>query len=149
LRERLVLAHKRGGFSIDGAGTVVIRQPAEPDWIKSGLRPLIEEDVRDKIRRALRITGRVLNAIDGTERATAVVPVVTLTNPNSWTTKAEYEANPNRMMVSRWFDYNALHLHLTPAILRRASLLAEADRLAEDFTALLRRQIKSSGFPPR
>jgi hypothetical protein len=32
---------------------------------------------------------------------------------------------------------------------RRAVLLADASRLAEDFTALLRRQIKSSGFPPR
>jgi len=149
LRERLVLAHKRGGLSVDGAGTVVIRQPAEPAWIKSGLRPIIEEDVRGKIGRALRVTGRVLNAIDATERATAILPVVTLTKPNSWTTNAEYEANPNRLMMSRLFDYNPLHVQLTPAAVRRAALLADADRLAEDFTALLRRQIKSSGFPPR
>lgn len=149
VHERLVLAHKRGGLSVDGAGTVVVRQPAEPVWIKSGMRPILEEDVRDKIGRALRIAGRVLNAIDPTEYATAILPVVTLTNPNNWTTRSEYDANPNRLMVSRLFDYRPLHVQLTPAAVRRAVLLADASRLAEDFTALLRRQIKSSGFPPR
>ena len=83
--------------------------------------------------------------------ASSVPPLSCLLSPSpiraAGQQKAEYEANPNRLMVSRWFDYNAVHLHLTPAILHRAALLADADRLAEDFFALLRRQLKSGGFP--
>lgn len=140
--ERLVLSHKNGCISLDAAGSFAIRQPAQPTWAQTVLRPIVEEDIREKLAQALRLTARVLDLIDATEKASAVVIMASITNPDSWVTRAEYEANPGRLTVSQMLGRGDIAIHLSPAVRRRRELTADADGLAADLSALLRRKIK-------
>jgi Domain of unknown function (DUF4062) len=139
-QDRLVVAHKSGSVTLDCAGTIVVKQPAEPAKTRI-LRPLVEEDIQEKLHRALSLVGRLLNRIDPSQRATAVVPVATITNPTSWVTQAEFEANPDHLVLKRLLDFKPVSVHLTPAAQRRPSLLADTQHLAEDLTVLLRTKI--------
>jgi hypothetical protein len=147
-RKRLIVPHERGRLMIDGAGTLLIEQPAQPANLrKSGLRPAIEEDVSQRLSKALRITGRILDHVDPTGHATAVLPVASLSGGVPWLTREEYEANPNRINVS--FFPRPATVALTPAVRRREALLADSLRLAEDLMVLLRLEIKSRRFYER
>jgi hypothetical protein len=139
-QDRLIAAHKAGSVTLDCAGTIAVKRPAEPTKGRI-LRPLIEEDIQEKLHRALSLVGRVLNRIDPSQRATAVVPVATITNPTSWVTQAEFDANPDHLVLKRLLDFKPVSVHLTPAAQRRSSLLADSHRLAEDLTVLLRAKI--------
>lgn len=143
--KRLIVPHSRGRLTLDGAGTIYVEQPAEPSALRrSGFRPAIEEDVRERLGKALRIAGRILEIIDGNGRATTVVPLAGLSGGVAWLTQEEYNANPNRINLSL-FPRPAI-VALTPAGRRREALLADSGSLAEDLTVLLQREIKSRGF---
>lgn len=140
--ERLVLIHKDGCVTLDAAGSLVIRQPAQPTWAQAMLRPIVEEDIREKLAGALRFTARVLDIIDPTEKASAVVVMASITNPDSWVTRAEYEANPGHLSLSQIFGRDNIAVHLSPAVRRRRELTADSDGLGADLLVLLRRKIK-------
>jgi hypothetical protein len=140
---RLSLPHTTGGFSLDTSGTLVISQPAiAADAPSTGLRPIIEEDLQAKLAVALRVAGGSLDLVDPTGRASAVLPLASVTDPLAWLTRAEYAASPNRMALT--MRTQPVSVALNPAVRRRASLLADPDSMAEDFVVLLRDEIKTS-----
>jgi Domain of unknown function (DUF4062) len=133
---RLVLSHKDGMVTLDQAGTTTIRQPAEPAG--SGLRPIVEEDVQMKLANALRFAAAVLDLVDPSQRASAVLPLAALSNPTSWTTQSQREKDSGHVYWKSLLDFTPVTVQLIPATQRRATLRADGDRLALDLTMLFR-----------
>lgn len=102
----------------------------------------IEEDVQERIFRALRFAGWVLDEVDPVGRVSDVVPLVALTGGGylPWRTRAEHAASPQSgQMGSGGED---VRVTLTPLRRHRAALTHDTERIAEDFTVMLRRQVK-------
>jgi hypothetical protein len=102
---------------------------------------LIEEDVRDSLNLGLRFIA--LDHIDPTRRLSDLVPVVGLHRGSTmnWRTRAEHAKSPNGGTIAmRVRDH--IIMQLTPSHRPRAALSQAADVLAEDFTVLLRREVR-------
>jgi hypothetical protein len=138
----LVLEHAAGWVSLAATGDVTIRRACRPP---DGLRPIVESLVEAAIASSLRFGARVLAQIDSVERAPYAVVVATITNPNSWVTAAEFQANPNRLTMSRFLDMTPVSAYLSPPGRRRPQLTADAEGVAADLTVLLRNTIKGGG----
>lgn len=103
---------------------------------------IVEEDVRDRIGTALRFAIDVLDRIDSEHRITDVVSCVALRDAGhaSWRTRSEVAASPGSATMSMGNGNDSGPVILSPAMVRRAALKHDADRIAEDLTVLLRRQ---------
>lgn len=139
----LVLKQDRASVGVDQAGSILICQPATraDDIRRTGLSALIEEDVVDDLERAIRFSGWLLDRIDPLRRLSDVVPVAQISGAEhiAWRSRADYVANPNTSTMSmRGGEDSAVSL--TPPSRRRASLIHDARRLAEDLAVLLRRE---------
>jgi hypothetical protein len=79
-----------------GTGSIVIEQPAlgGDDRV---FRSLVEEDLIERLERALRFAARVLAMIDATERLThaAVACALWDAGHTGWKTRQEYQRQPN------------------------------------------------------
>lgn len=91
----------------------------------------------------LRFANVILNFIDRDCKLSGVVPLVTLSGIQSmpWRTRAEQAASPNSAPVSI-YSRNQPVVSLTPALQDRGDLGRRAKQWAEDFTVLLRRQVR-------
>jgi hypothetical protein len=138
---RLQIVQDDGAITVDEDGTITISQPATAtrDRGAAMLPSIVEEDVSARLARALRFAGWLLDQIDPMQRVTDVVAVAVIANSGytPWRTLAEVAANPHSGTMST--ASSPAPIAPTPARRRRASLIHEADRIAEDLTALLRR----------
>jgi hypothetical protein len=119
-------------------------QPAmEHDRGTSGIPSIIEEDIATSIERALRFTARLLDHVDPVNRLTHVAPVVVLLGAGylPWRTRDEQQRSPNKATMGVASGEESVVL-LTPPVRRRAALVHDATRLAEDCTVRLRREIR-------
>jgi hypothetical protein len=140
-RLRIVQDDAEVSITEDGTVTIFVSvTPADSGW-RNGIPSVIEEDVRDRIARTLRFAHAVLQRIDSMHRLTDVVPAAALRDAAStpWRTRAETAANPNTANLPMT-PGDERPVTRTPAMVRRAALVHEADRLAEDLTVLIRRQ---------
>lgn len=112
---------------------------------RHGLSVLIEEDVRETLRRALSWMSEALAQIDPQERLTHVAIAVRLIGADHlpWRTRREHEASPNSYTTS-WRGHDAGPVHLTPPAFTRAALRTGRDEIAQDLLVLLRRQQQGS-----
>jgi len=140
--DALLLAQRVASLLIDQAGSVRIVQAArqETDRRRAELQALIQEDVIDALRRAVRFSGSLLDRIDPLYRLTDVVVIAHLVGAGymPWRTRAEHAASPSSGSMGPGGDTTTVML--TPARRHRQALTHDADRIAEDLATLLRRE---------
>lgn len=142
--DALILQQDHASMLLDQQGTVRIVQPARRDRDRSRMElpVLIEEEVRDLIYHGLRFAGWVLDHIDSLKRISDVVPIVSLQRGGlSWRTRAEHEESPTTVQIP--MGPNRIVVNLSPPRRHRAALTQDSAALAEDFTVLLRRKVRS------
>ena len=140
-RANLMLRQRAGFVTLDQAGSVGVGQPAqqETDHVMTQLSALIEEDMTEAVVRAIRFAGWLLDRIDSVHRLTDVVVVSRLRGAGymPWRTRAEHAASPTAAQMGMVADDTTVTL--TPARRHRQALAHDAERIAEDLIALLRR----------
>jgi hypothetical protein len=138
---RLLIAQEHAAITLDEDGTITVTQPAIARSPVRGMLPrIIEEDLNDSLGRALRFSALLLDHVDPLHRLSDVVAMAMITDGAylAWRTRAEAAANPNSATIpSRSVEGPVAP---NPARRRRTSLVHDAGRIAEDLTALLRRQ---------
>ncbi len=142
--EHAVLLEQRdASVLIDDLGSVRIVQPArQEDRMASGLPVLIEEDVRDRLARALRLSGEILDRVDPVRRLREILPVVSLHGAGflAWRTREEHARSPQSVQMPHVSEPQVVTL--SPTTRPRASLLHETDALCGDFLSILRRRLR-------
>lgn len=137
----LALSQSESSVKVDQTGSVMVSQLPRRSTSRAmaELPALIEEDIRDAFVRAIRFAGWVLGRIDPTHRLTHVAVVAHLAGAGymPWRTRAEHQSSPNAGQVS--LGGSDPTVTLTPATRHRQALTHDADRIAEDVLALLRR----------
>jgi len=140
----LTQEHGSGLVAVDEAGNLLVVQPAlEQRDFRSGITSLIEEVISERITRAIRFCARVLDHVDSAQRISHVAPVAALRGAgySPWRTRAEHERSPNAATMG-FGSAEPVIVTLAPPVRRRAALLHDTQRLAEDFTVRLRREVK-------
>lgn len=141
---QLLLEQRSASVAVDESGGVVISQLASRQRRDHGavLPSLIEEDVTDAVLRAVRFVGAVLERIDPVHRLTDVVVAAQIQNAEylPWRTRAEQHENPNTATMSIAGGRGNSMVVLSPARRNRQALTHDAERIATDLTALLRRE---------
>lgn len=139
--DSLVLEQQGRSFRLDELGSITIEQPAASGDGFS--RWLIEEDLVDRVERALRFANEMVSTIDPTERLThAAVACALLDAAHSgWKTREEYRREPNSGTIGMGAD-ERLVASLRPPVRTRGQLRHDARPIAEDVVHLLRRAHK-------
>lgn len=139
----VVLEQRDGSVLIDDLGSVRTVQPTrEDDRTSSSLPVLIEEDVRDRLVRALRLSGEILDRVDPVRRLREILPVVSLHGASSlgWRTREEHARSPQSVQMPHVSDPQVVVL--SPSTRPRASLLHDTDALRDDILSILRRRLR-------
>lgn len=142
--DQLSVIQDDSSVTLDQVGTIRIVQALRDDESSGSLgMVLIEEDVQESIRTALLFASWVWDRVDDKGRLTHAVPIVSLLNAGykGWKTRDEQRRDPNRATLSMHND-KAITVKLSPATRPRPALKIQAVELAEDFTTLLRREVK-------
>jgi hypothetical protein len=129
---------------LDESGRVLVVQPAMGTERRStGIQSIIEEDVAARIELVFRFAARLLDQIDPVGRLTHVAPLVALLGAGylPWRTRDEQQRSPNQASMGMGSRDESVVL-LTPPVRRRAALVHDGTRLAEDFTVRLRREMR-------
>jgi hypothetical protein len=139
----LALQQPSAGIQVDETGAIIIHMAAVDRADRAALPAIIEEDVRERLARALRLTSVICDRIDPTRALTHALPSVSLVHAAGygWRTREEQLRNPNSMTMSTGVA-DPLSVKLAPPMRSRASLLHEASELALDFMVLLRRAFR-------
>lgn len=131
-------------MQVDEAGMLRILLPtfSENNRRHSLLLSIIEEDIRERLERALRFANAVLNRIDRSRRLTDLVIVAGLLGAGwlSWRTRAEQAASPNSSPMGQGVNY--ILVPERPQLHPRSAFTREIPKLADDLTVLLRREVK-------
>lgn len=139
--DALILEQPSASVLVSQVGSVCISQPArmENDRPGTGISALIEEDIAEKLARAIGFSAAVLDRIDPLRRVTDVVIVVALVGAGymPWRSRAEQVASPNAAMMGLGGEES--NIVLAPPRRNRQALTHDADRIVEDFVVLLRR----------
>ena len=142
--DRLRITQDAAEVVVHADGTVLISRAAMPsnDVSRTVVIPsIVEEELRERIARALRFALEVLDRIDPSHRITDVVAAAALRDAGHtpWRTRAEVAASPGSANMPMGSRDNG-PVTVSPPMVRRAALVHEADRIAEDLAVLLRRQ---------
>jgi hypothetical protein len=141
----LLLEQDQASIFLDELGTMRSEQPArqEPERGAFEIPALIEEEICERLERALRFTAWALDQVDPLRRLTDVVAVAGILDAGylPWRSRVEHERSPSSGTIGMGHASRVV-VRLTPARRHRAALGLEADRLAEDLTVLLRREIQ-------
>jgi hypothetical protein len=142
----LHIRQERASVLLTGLGEVRLLQPARPPDEHRGfsLPAMIEEDLQERIGRALRFAGWLLDHIDPNRRLHTVVPLATVLRAEGtgWMTRSERSATPGRMQMRMNQPDSLAPVLLDPPLKPRPALVLEADQMGEDLTVLLRRQLR-------
>lgn len=136
----LVLEQDDRVLRIADDGTVLVTVPVLGERDQGFLRAIPEDAVREGITVALRFAGWLLDLIDGTRRLTDVVTVAAVTDAGMHPWHGPDEQSNLNSVPMRTGDQTAV-VPDSPRRRARAGLTADADTVAEDLTALLRRRL--------
>jgi hypothetical protein len=142
--DRLQITQEAAEVAVHADGTILISSSAVSSngVNRMGVIPsIIEEEMRERVAGALRFALDVLDRIDPSNRITDVVSAATLRDAGHtpWRTRAEVTESPASVSMPMGSGGDG-PVTLSPPMVRRAALLHEADRIAEDLAVLLRRQ---------
>lgn len=141
---RLIVGQDHAEVTLQEDGTITVTQPAtaDRDRSQSPLPSIIEEDVQARLIRALRFSAWLLDHVDPLHRVTDVLVMAVMTDSGytSWRTQAEATASPSSASMPRGTNHEPVAP--SPARRHRSSLMHDAQPIAEDLTALLRRQYR-------
>ena len=141
---RLVQEHGVAVAALDEEGSLLIVQPAvDREVWRSVIASIIEEEIQERVARVLRFSGQILDHVDGAQRLTHVAVVVAMRGAGHmpWRTREEQQRSPNAATMSMRAS-EEVAVTLSPPVRRRAALLYDTQRLAEDFVVRLRREVK-------
>ncbi len=141
----LVLTQQSASAEIDEQGSIRVimaTRDADRGWPLTGVPSVIEEDVEERIERALKFAAAVLDRIDQPQRISDVVPIAAILDAGfmPWRTRAEHTTNPNSAHMPMGRE-DTIIAELAPASRKRAALSQDAARLAEDLTVIIRRRM--------
>jgi hypothetical protein len=143
--DQLEIAQETDSLMVDQLGTIrVIQVPdREDDHSSWSGHVLIEEDVQAAVERGILFASWVLDRIDPRGRLSRVAPVLSMLGAgyHAWKTRAQQRKDPNRSSISMRGE-SVLTVRLSPPSRPRPALKTQAADLAEDFTTLLRREVK-------
>ena len=138
--DALLFEQESASVLLDQVGSIRVIQAARSgnDRFRSDIPALIEEEITAALSRGLRFAGWLLDRVDPLRRITDVVLVTALAGAGymAWRTRAEHAASPQSGQTGQGRDGVVT---LRPARRHRQSLTYDADRIAEDLVALLRR----------
>jgi hypothetical protein len=127
-------------------GTIMIGQPAsvDRDHRTATIPSLVEEDINDRLERAIRFAATVMDRIDSRGRITHVVLLATIVGAGwmGWRSRAEYERSHGGGQMGSGGE--RVVAELTPAMRPRAALMQQSAALARDLTIHLRREVAGS-----
>jgi hypothetical protein len=129
----LALEQQDASVLIDDLGSVrIVQPPREEDRRAMSLPVLIEEDIRDRLVRAVRLAGVILDRVDRVHRLREVASVVTLEGAGymGWRSRAEHAESPTSMSIPMVSDFQTVTLE--PATRPRAALLHDTEGLVDD-----------------
>ncbi|WP_420637600.1 DUF4062 domain-containing protein [Candidatus Poriferisocius sp.] len=140
--------HDGAWVSLHESGSVVVAQSATGGDHRASFVPVIvKEDIAERIERALRLAGRVLDHVDPQRRISHISAAALLANAGflGWTTRQEQAGNTSEATMNP-FGQNRVEVSLSPTTRARAELLSDSNGLAEDLTALLSRKANRSPY---
>jgi hypothetical protein len=135
----------------DGASAVILNEAGhllvtqsirrDDDW-RVGIPALIEEDVAERLTRAIRFAVEVLDHVDSLQRLSHVAVVAALDGAGyaPWRTREEHAISPNAATMSMGREERAV-VGLVPPVRRRAALAHDTHRIVEDLLVRLRREV--------
>ena len=126
-------------------GDLLIQLPVDRPGDRGMMMVVLEEEIRDRLANALAFGAAVLKHIDPTEKVTHIALAARLSGSAwGWRTRQEHAASPNSSTMSFSYgeDQHQQPVQLTPANMRRAKLVREANEIVEDLVTLLRRRWK-------
>lgn len=138
----LVIRQANAEIILDEQGSVRISQPGREAGGRGhtlvGIPSLIEEDVRDRVARAIGYAGWLLDRVDPAHRLSQVALTCRLDGVGymPWRTREEMAASPNRANMNLSGLESA---DSPPVVLPRAAILFDGPKHAEDITVRLRR----------
>ena len=148
--DALVMEQQQTSVLINQTGTIRIIQDALYDNTgrnHMGFRVIVEEEITERIERALRLTNWLLDQVDPQHRLSYVTPVAALIQAGyaGWLSRAEVNRSPGGVQSVRLPSGRgdeSIVARLSPAHRNRAALAFKAQELATDLMVLLRRQLE-------
>lgn len=140
----LLLEQARGSVLLDEEGAVRVAQPLVEAQTMGHLPVLIEEEIRERLERALRFAAWALDHVDSARRLSDVLVLAFLAGAESrgWRTMAEHAREPNRVGVAMGRGDDPIVVQTSPPRRSRAALTSQTQEIAEDLTVLLRREVR-------
>lgn len=132
-----------GLVALDESGNLVIVQPAtEPMERFAGISSIIEEVVGERLTRAIQFSSVVLERVDPIQRISHISVAAALLGAGymPWRTRAEQQHSPSAASMGVG-GTERVAVQLSPPVRRRAALQHDTQRLAEDLTVKLRREV--------
>jgi hypothetical protein len=143
----LVIEQEQASLFLNARGDIrilqgVLQTERQP---RLALPAIIEEEIEERIGRAIHFADLVLGQIDTASSLTDVVVIAALLNAGylGWRTRAEQAASPQSMSHSLMRSGSEQPIvYLEPALMARSALAATAGELAKDLTVLLRQRLR-------
>ena len=142
--DAIILEQRDSGakVTLSETGAIVVAQPAttQHDTWPSGIPSIIEEEITERVMRALRLGARVLDHVDPRQRISHVAVVVALLEAGylPWRTREEHDRNPNSATMG-FGGRDQIEAALSPPTRTRAALSNDTIQLSQDLTVRLRR----------
>jgi hypothetical protein len=139
----IVIGQDRARVTIDASGSITVVTPAKrPRERGEFMFDLVEDDIREGIARAITYALTTLDrVVDPHERVSDLAIAAALRDVGyaGWTTRAAAERNPNRSSGVSLRGHEVISARAEPLTRKRAVARAQADAIARDLTAILRR----------
>ena len=142
--DAIILEQRDSGakVSLSETGGIMVAQPAttQHDAWPPGIPSIIEEEITERIMRALRFGAQVLDHVDPRQRISHVAVATALFEAGylPWRTRDEHDRNPNSATMG-FAGHDQIEAALSPPTRRRAALSSDTMRLSQDLTVRLRR----------
>ena len=142
--DAIVLEQRDSGakVTLSETGDVMVAQPAttQHDARASCMPSIIDEEIAERVMRALRLGARVLDHVDPRQRISHVAVVAALLAAGylPWRTRADHDRNPNTATMG-FAGRDRIEAELSPPTRPRAALSSDIMRLSQDLTVRLRR----------
>ena len=142
--DAIILEQRDSGakITLSETGAIMVAQPAttQHDTWPPVIPSIIEEEITERVMRALRFAARVLDHVDPRQRVSHVAVAVALLEAGylPWRTREERDRNLNSATMG-FGGRDQIEAALSPPTRTRAALSSDTIQLSQDLTVRLRR----------